>query len=70
MLRISFLIGLGFFSFFYSSLVSLFYNFVSFLSPSIAYEKEFCILINLQRKKYTYLYSSVKAKKEIKLESN
>ena len=33
-------------------------------------EKEFCILINLQRRKHTYLYSSVRAKKEIKLESN
>ena len=33
-------------------------------------EKKFCILINLQRGKYTYLYSSVRAKKETKLESN
>ena len=28
------------------------------------------ILINLQRRKHTYLYSSVKGKKETKLESN
>ena len=28
------------------------------------------ILINLQRRKHTYLYSSVRAKKETKLESN
>ena len=30
-------------------------------------EKEFCILINLQRRKDTYLYSNVREKKEIKL---
>ena len=28
------------------------------------------ILINLQKRKHTYLYSSVRAKKEIELESN
>ena len=33
-------------------------------------EKKFCILIHLQRKKHIYLYSSIRAKKEIKLESN
>ena len=33
-------------------------------------EKELCILINLQRRKHTYLYSSVREKKEIKLEFN
>ena len=33
-------------------------------------ENEFCILINLQRRKHTYLHYSVSAKKEIKLEYN
>ena len=27
-------------------------------------EKEYCILINLQRKKHTYLYSSVRVKRK------
>ena len=30
-------------------------------------EKEYYILINLRRRKHTYLYSSVRAKKETKL---
>ena len=33
-------------------------------------ENESCILINLQKRKHIYLYSSVRAKKETKLESS
>ena len=39
-------------------------------SDTMLREKELCNLINLQRRKHTYLYSSVRAKKEIKLKSN